>query len=352
MSHVFFVGPLPPPVHGFSWVNSQVYDLVGKKCKVIHFDRNPSPKGRLATILVIVLAWLNFSLRLLISRPSMVYIGWSGGFSMLVDFLYVCVCRLLFISVCLHHHSFAYLNDVRWFNRLALALTRQQFHVVLCQLMADLLVEKYNISKGHVRVVSNAAFLPPAVVVPFAVRDHISVGFLSNVTEAKGIFEFFDLADQFSKDQRFRFCIAGPVAADIVSAFEARHLSAANVVHVGAVYSDKKENFLNSLDVFVFPTKYVNEAEPVSIAEAMRAGLPVISISRGCISGMLGDAGLATTLDGFLSDASVFLLRLVNDGHFYTDERMKAVQRFETLRSDSLKNLESLVDHLSGQKVA
>lgn len=90
---------------------------------------------------------------------------------------------VIFVLVCLHHHSFAYLNQVRWFNRLALALTRQQFHVVLCQLMADLLVEKYNIVERRVRVVSNAAFLPIQAAIPFAVRDQITVGFLSNVTE-------------------------------------------------------------------------------------------------------------------------------------------------------------------------
>lgn len=351
MSRVFFVGPLPPPVHGFSWVNSQVHDLVGRKCEVIHFDRNPSPKGGFATLVVFASVLLKFFIKLLISRPSVVYIGWSGGISMLVDFLYVCLCRLFFVPVCLHHHSFAYLNQVRWFNRLALALTTRQFHVVLCQLMGDLLAEKYGVIDENIRVVSNAAFLPSATVPVFKPPEKIVVGFLSNVTEAKGIFEFFALAEKFSSDHRFLFKVAGPVSAEIRQSFELKLSGLPNVTHVGAVYSGDKEVFLQSLDIFVFPTKYVNEAEPVSISEAMRFGLPVISIVRGCIAGMLGSSGLATTLESFLLDASSYLLNMAEDGVFYVSERQKAIKRFNDLRVESLANLETLVDHLSGGRL-
>lgn len=344
---VFFVGPLPPPVHGFSWVNYQVFDLIQKKSSVVHFDRAPSLRGQLVTILIFLKEIFRFIYYMMVFRPSVVYIGWSGGFSMLVDVVYVFISKVFMVPICLHHHSFAYLNRVRWYNKIALSATRSQFHVVLCPLMADFLVDKYGILSDNISVVSNAAFLQSACIFEFNHRNNISVGFLSNITEAKGIFEFFDLAKIFSGDERFYFYIAGPVADDIVSKFEDRVATASNVTYVGSVYGDNKEIFLNSLDVFVFPTKYVNEAEPVSIAEALRAGLPVISITRGCISGMLGDTGVVTTLDDFLMDASAFIVRLANDADFYVSERMKAVRRFAALRDDSLKRLELLVNRLS-----
>jgi glycosyltransferase involved in cell wall biosynthesis len=350
VKNVFFVGPLPPPVHGFSWVNSQVYSLIEKKCTVIHFDRTPSLKGFLQNFFKIIAGLFIFLFKLLILRPSMVYIGWSGGVSMLIDGAYVFLCRIFFIPVCIHHHSFAYLNNIRWFNKIALILTRNQVHVVLCQSMANLLIDKYNINKHNLYVVSNAAFLDFAFRKNYILQNRMAVGFLSNVTEAKGIFEFFDLARHFSRDKRFHFYIAGPVEKEILNRFNKVMQDSVNVNYVGPVYSKDKDSFLNSLDVFVFPTKYVNEAEPVTISEAMRAGLPVISIQRGCIASMLDKTGVVTQSEKFIEDSDIYLNKMISDSEFYTSERTKAAERFELLRAGSIKSLETLIDHLTEQK--
>ena len=45
--------------------------------------------------------------------------------------------------------------------------------------------------------------------------------------------------------------------------------------------------FIGSLDIFLFPTNYANEAEPLVIYEAMRRGVYVIACDRGAISEML-----------------------------------------------------------------
>lgn len=349
MNNVFFVSPLPPPVHGFSWVNAQIYGLLEKKCRVIHFDRTPSSKGLAFTLFRFISNLFFFLFKLLTSRPSMVYIGWSGGRSMLIDFGYICLCRLFFVPVCLHHHSFAYLNNIRWFNRLALLPTRNQFHVVLCQSMADLLVKNYDVVSKNVTVVSNAAFLPPSVPTDYFFQNKLAVGFLSNVTEAKGIFEFFDLAKHFSKNDLFHFYVAGPVDSDLLEQFNTEILKSTNVTYIGAVYSKDKDRFFKSLDVFVFPTKYINEAEPVTISEAMRAGLPIISIQRGCIASMLNDSGVVTQPEKFLEESSVFLNRMISDRKYYSIQRSKSTERFDLLRSGSLQNLELLIDHLSGR---
>lgn len=349
MNRVFFVGPLPPPVHGFSWINSQVFNLIQKKCHILHFDRNPSSSGLTFTLLKSISRIISFAFKLLTARPSMVYVAWSGGKSMMIDFIYILLSRLFVVPVCLHHHSFAYLNNVKWYNRLALRPTRKQHHVALCRTMAETLSTKYDIEPNSLIVVSNAAFLPPSELPPITFKQSIVVGFLSNVTEAKGIYEFFDLANFFANDRRFHFNIAGPIDPSIHEHFNSRLSKSCNITYKGAVYSDEKTQFFNALDVFVFPTKYENEAEPVTISEALRFGLPVISIQRGCISSMLGSTGVLTSPEDFLSNATCYLTKMVSDQSFYHNERLLAVERFDNLRAESLDNLESLVKHLSGQ---
>jgi glycosyltransferase involved in cell wall biosynthesis len=51
---------------------------------------------------------------------------------------------------------------------------------------------------------------------------------------------------------------------------------------------------------FLFPTKYVNEADPLVIHEALRNGVYVIACERGAIAETLGHgAGLAVPHEGF-----------------------------------------------------
>ena len=63
---------------------------------------------------------------------------------------------------------------------------------------------------------------------------------------------------------------------------EARGLDDIAVYH-GRKYGKDKEAFLQTADIFVFPTFYFNECFPLVIIEAMMNGLPVISTDEGGI---------------------------------------------------------------------
>ena len=66
-----------------------------------------------------------------------------------------------------------------------------------------------------------------------------------------------------------------------------------NVHFEGVLTGDDKWYFLNSLDIFVFPSW--NEGMPFVVLEAMAAGLPLVTTDVGCISEMVIDA-----VNGFL----------------------------------------------------
>jgi glycosyltransferase involved in cell wall biosynthesis len=53
--------------------------------------------------------------------------------------------------------------------------------------------------------------------------------------------------------------------------------------YVGPIYGDAKDTFFSDLDVFIFPTGYFNEAQPIVLYEAVAAGALVISVDRGAI---------------------------------------------------------------------
>jgi glycosyltransferase involved in cell wall biosynthesis len=284
MAALLIVGPVPPPVNGFSFATQTMLDACRAKADVRLLDTSRGAGAVLAAF-VATAAWF------IRRRPQAMYVAVSGGPRQLIDLVASLIIRGLAtlvgmrLRVCAHHHSFRYLNEKsRLTGLLVRALGARALHVVLCERMANLLVERYSVD--HVRVLSNAILVaeqgrPPDDSVH---RDRLVLGHLSNLSEEKGVFAFLDLCARLrNRGLPVHGIVAGPVPEPLKVRFE-EAAEAAGAQHVGALYGEAKARFFSSLDAFVFPTRYRNEAEPLVIWEAFSAGLPVLSFDVGCIS--------------------------------------------------------------------
>ncbi len=82
----------------------------------------------------------------------------------------------------------------------------------------------------------------------------------------------------------FEARLAGPVAKeDDRKAIAAAVRDIPGFSYSGPLYGDEKDAFFAGLDLFVFPTEYRFEAQPIVLYEAMAQGVPVLSVDRGCI---------------------------------------------------------------------
>ncbi len=91
---------------------------------------------------------------------------------------------------------------------------------------------------------------------------------------------------------------------------------------MGPLYGAQKEQFYRQLDVFLFPTNYANEAEPLVIYEAMRQGVHVIACDRGSIAEMLGNgAGLAVAREEIVESAAARLAQFSDDRDALADAK-------------------------------
>lgn len=351
MRKVFFVGPLPPPVHGFSVINGHM--LAGMQdngARVEVFDM--APRNLLAPLL----KWLAFLTKLLTPSPSTgktLYLPFSGGKRQLVDLAFALPAKWLGFGLFVHHHSFAYLNATPWVARFALAVLKGATHVALCPAMGQRLCQQYGIAPSRVRVLSNAAFLecPASTGSNDAVSpSHLTLGFLSNITAEKGIFSFFDALDGLrAKQIPFDAVIAGPVSPEVKAQFDARLAASVGVKHVGAVYGEAKNQFFAKLDLLLFPTLYANEAEPVTLWEAMAHGVPVIALQRGCIQGMVpADAGrvvLAPSI--FTSAVEEEVVAMSSSPSLRRSRRIAARAAFEAAQLQSKAALKSLLEEMT-----
>lgn len=114
----------------------------------------------------------------------------------------------------------------------------------------------------------------------------INILYLSNMIKEKGYFEVIKLANQ-NKEKNYHFHFAGGWQNDndkkeFFDFIKNNHLENIVTFH-GFVNGDQKRDLFEKSNVFIFPTRYKNEAFPLSVLEAFSYGLPVLSTDEGSI---------------------------------------------------------------------
>jgi glycosyltransferase involved in cell wall biosynthesis len=235
----------------------------------------------------------------------------------------VAVGRLLGYRIAIHHHSFGYIDRrskamsfiVRMTN--GVDTTR---HILLCGKMADGFISRYRVHTSRTCVVSNSDILdlrPQLRVDRYVDGQPIVLGHLSNLSIDKGLDSVIDAFEQcLGSHLDVRLTIAGPcsepAANQLLQAARRRHPD--RLEYVGPLTSDQVMEFLAQVDVFLFPSRYRHEAQPLVILEAQAAGARVVATNVGCVSSMLRSADVATTSGRFSAEVEHLVRALLRDG--------------------------------------
>jgi len=347
MRNLVIIGPFPPPVHGFAQATADVASLLERKgVGVIRLDLRPAhPELGYAAAIARRLSQLRTMMRG-IRAGSPVYLALSGGMRQLVDLVFLTAARLGGAPIFVHHHSFAYLDKPNLSAKLCIAAAGlSAVHLTLCDGMKNALQKQYP-SAQKVEVVSNSGLR--SVDTAFRQRDSIRyIGYLSAVSVEKGALEFLEVSSLLAqRHPDLRFTIAGPCHdAAIRERVESACRDNPSLEYVGPVYGEKKLEFLNSLDLLLFPTSYRNEAEPLVIWEALSAGIPVIAWDRGCIGAMAVNrpvTGLAAIprQSSFASNAAARIEEWLGSAEDFRRSSQEARERFERESVRSSKNID------------
>ncbi len=285
------VGAFPPPVHGLAQVNAAVRAALeehGARPIIVDLAATglgQSLRSRLGRLPTVVRGWLRFA-TLRRCRGGSFYISISGGLGQIYEFGFIALARLRGMRCHMHHHSFAYIDRPRRMTSWLLWLGgASAVHIALSPRMAQRLQSVYGVC--NVTVVSNALTVvrtPPVGTRPRTVLR--SLGFIGNISDDKGVFEFLSLLQSLSGAG---LPIAGKLAGPFQDAqTQQRVISqlspSSDIEYRGPVYGSAKDAFFEEIDALIFPSRYANEADPLTIHEAMMRGIPVIAYGRGAIS--------------------------------------------------------------------
>lgn len=298
---IVVAGRLPPPIDGMARVTTLVLERLRRHGPVRVADLSPGHNGR-GPLYHLAKASLVLWAALLLWAGAMredkrLYMPADAGLGCWYTIFLLGVARLLGYAAFVHHHSFAYLT--RRTARMAL-LTRiagpECRHILLCPTMLSRFQALYPLARRGA-VLSNAIFTPPAAepAPRHPGTGALRLGHLSNLCVDKGLDTLFSLLRALLDEGiPARLVLAGPGLGRLDEAMIAAGLYEFGdaVEYLGPIDGAEKEAFYRAIDVFVFPTRYRNEAQPLVVFEALAAGVPALSFARGCIAGDLG-LGLA-----------------------------------------------------------
>lgn len=357
-SRTLVVGPIPPPIHGAARVTARVVDnlaAAGPAPLVVNTSGTESGVGPAHHVLRTV-AHLR-AMGLLIRhrrRLSAVYFGGAGGLGIWYQLAVLATARLLGVSAVFHHHSYAYLNDPQRSMRLLTQVGGARCtHVVLCTGMADALRATYP-TATNVRVCSNAGLLAPAEALrPRRDSGPLVLGHLGNLVVEKGLPLVLDtLRKARAEGVDARLLLGGPVrsadAEDLLRA--ARTEFGTALEHLGPVPPAEVDEFYRRLDLFVFPSTFVHEAEPLVVMEAARCGVPSVAFAVGCVPALVPRADLLVPVgDDFAAAAArvAGVLRTAKDGDA---TRQAVVAHFTERRRAALDDQRDMVALLTARR--
>lgn len=177
----------------------------------------------------------------------------------------------------------------------------------------------------------------------------ITLGHLSNLTLEKGL---DSVIATFKAMRELRWnvtlILAGPATGFREKRLIAETLNAfpRKVRHLGPIYGQDKTQFFSEVTVFLFPTRYPNEAQPLVLLEALQHGVPLIVNAIGCIPELLQDCDGGLAVDpasNFAATVTETMRIWMSDPERYRHASQAALERGRKLSLASELQIARLV---------
>lgn len=340
------IGPMPPPVHGQAVVMSRlVTELRPRFPRMRIADTHGGHSPGWASGISAIRESMN-SLRAIRSSDA-VYIAVKAGKGMWLTTAAAGLARIAGARVLLHHHSYAYIRE----RKLRMvALTRfagpRAYHLVLSRSMAsDLCSVMPEVQRTL--VIGNAVFVDQALLdIPLrAGSAELVLGHLSNLGMDKGLDQVVNLAVGLHKlGLPVKLIIGGPASGD-----ESRQQldRAADALgdrfeYRGPLNGESKSHFFEDITHFIFPSRYVHEAVPLVLYEAMASGAMCVTTRQGAIPEQLegSPALLASSAEKFVEEA----LPTLASAAVSTETSRECRQAYLRALADSERQLSDMVE--------
>jgi glycosyltransferase involved in cell wall biosynthesis len=321
----------PPPHHGQSYMVQLMLDGFGGDCRRVkssgrfgigcyhvnaRFSRGLQDVGEFQGAKIFLIFWFCAQavwIRFRHGVKTFYYVPAPGKrVALYRDWLVMLLCRPFFKSVVLHWHA---AGMAKWLETATAIGARAATYRLFRPVDLSIVLSRYNVADAEkllsrrVCVVNNGIPDPcpdfETCILPHR-REHLAqrqkifagekptapvtvdVLFLAHCTREKGVFAAAEAVLQANRELvarglplKLKLTTAGHfVTADERLEFDRLRQQpefAGAVQHLGFVTGERKDSLLREADLFLFPTRYLGENQPVNLIEAMAFGLPIVT---------------------------------------------------------------------------
>lgn len=355
---VVAVAQLPPPVTGLSAVSQRMVDLFSERNLLLGVTNVGPPAGGPSWAKLPVRALRTATAAAALVRlkrlgAKTLYMPTDSQKGLALNIAIASMARWLGYRVIFHHHNFSYIDRYSpLMARLIAAAPDRTLHVMLCSGMQERFAVQY---EKNWRAARAEGFVLPNAFMSSAATSvekptNLTIGHLSNLTVAKGALRFIEL---FRRLREAGIDVAAEIAGpchdeEVHTAIQATITAYPTLFRwAGPLYGAEKESFYRRVHVFVFPTAYPNEAQPLVLLEALAHGAAILATNIGCIGCDHAQApGKIFEQEVFDDEAFAWISEQAKHPSWQDRFTDQALGAFDAQRNESLSALSELLTRL------
>ncbi|MEK9845596.1 glycosyltransferase family 4 protein [Thalassospira sp.] len=278
---------LPPPMHGAAKMNRHAIDALSEKFDThvieMRFANKLSDISRPTAAKILRALWLAIRLVFALPGRDALYICFAPtGGAYYRDCLYVLLARLFGVPAIIHLHgrglcTMRQTAGSAWFQKRVFS---GQTAILLGETLRSEIAGLDCRSVIIANCLDDDAFAGPPGP-DWCPASPVRILWLSNLFRAKGIETLIAACALLGKrGVPFNLTIAGAPGDMTVAELDTLLASCGIRTfsnYVGPIAPNARTALYHNSDLFVLPTNYANEAQPLVVIEAMAAGIPVIT---------------------------------------------------------------------------
>lgn len=301
---VLFILQLYPPIHGASTVGEYIKQskLINNNISGTYVRISTKPKKGNSIVLQLFNVFkLYIKCLFLLTRTKydLVYLTpCASGLEFYKDFGLCLLAKLFNKNVVYHFHNKG-VSTNEFVNKFILKLFFRNVKVMLSSSRLFYDVEDFV-------DIEDAYFIPYGIpndiIKPINREDRNApptILFFAHMMKEKGVIELLNSCAILKKEgYKFNCNFVGgwyDIKESYFYSFLQENNLSSCVKHLGPKYDEDKNRVLYEADIFAFPTFYKGECFPLSLLEAMKNSLPIITTNEGAIADIIDDG-----LNGFI----------------------------------------------------